>query len=392
MVQGMGDHPLTLKKEVRHVVLERFWRFCRARLSARDPGLLVCSCVLSLSGILTLIGGVGHFGTRTVIMQIGATLVGFVAMVVLANLDYRPIADKLSPVLYGVSVLLMLLLFVNGESAGSNRSWLYFDFLPFGIQPSEFIKTALAVSFAYHLSRVKERINRPLVALGLAAHAGGIILLILLTGDLGVAVVFAGFILLMMFCAGLSLWYFAGLAVLVAAAFPILWDHLAPYQQQRILIGFNPSLDPLGYGYQPLLSRDAIMAGGFFGQGLGGGDVYEILPYSHTDFIYSTLCEKMGFVAGFIVLAALFTAVVRMIWIAARSERDTGSYLCVGLAACLMLQVVINVGMCFAVLPVIGITLPLVSYGGSSVLATYLMFGMVHSVSAHRNRSSSIWN
>jgi rod shape determining protein RodA len=81
-----------------------------------------------------------------------------------------------------------------------------------------------------------------------------------------------------------------------------------------------------------------------------------------------------------------------MIWIAARSERDTGSYLCVGLAACLMLQVVINVGMCFAVLPVIGITLPLVSYGGSSVLATYLMFGMVHSVSAHRNRSSSIWD
>lgn len=373
------------------VLLERFWRFCRAKLSALDPILLVCSCVLSLAGILTLIGGVDHFGTRTVIMQIGATVFGFVCMVVLANLDYRFLAEKLSPVFYGVSVLLMILLLIMGKDAGTNRSWLYFDFLPFGIQPSEFIKTALAISFAYHLSRVKGRINRPLVVLGLGAHAGVIIALILLTGDLGVAVIFAGFILLMLFCAGLSLWYFLGLFVLLAAALPIIWNQLAVYQQQRILVGFNPSLDPLGYGYQPLLSRDAIMAGGFFGQGLGNGNVYTILPYSHTDFIYSTLCEKMGFVGGFVVLAALFVAVVRMIVIAARSERDTGAYLCVGLAACLMLQVVINVGMCFAVLPVIGITLPLVSYGGSSVLATYLMMGMVHSVSAHRNRSSSIW-
>ena len=389
----MGDHPLTLKEEVRQMMLmiRRFGRFCRAKLARLDPILLACTSVLSLFGILTLIGGVDKFGWSRVAMQIAATLVGVVAMVVLANMDYRKLAGRLSPVFFAASVLLMILLLVMGEDEGTNKSWLYFDFLPFGIQPSEFIKTALAISFAYHLSRVKERINRPLVALGLAAHAGGIIVLILLTGDLGVAVIFAGFTLLMMFCAGLSLWYFAGLAALIAAAFPIIWDHLAPYQQQRILVGFNPSLDPLGYGYQPLLSRDAIMAGGFFGQGVGGGNVYEILPYSHTDFIYSTLCEKMGFVVGFIVLAALFTAVVRMIWIAARSERDTGSYLCVGLAACLMLQVVINVGMCFAVLPVIGITLPLVSYGGSSVLATYLMLGMVHSVSAHRNRSSTIW-
>lgn len=374
------------------VLLERFWRFCRAKLSALDPILLICSTILSLCGIVTLIGGADHFEGRTVVMQIGATLAGFVCMVVLANLDYRFLAEKLSPLFYGLSVFLMILLLIMGTDEGTNKSWLFLDFLPFGIQPSEFIKTALAISFAYHLSRVKERINRPLVVLGLAAHAGSIIALILLTGDLGVAVIFAGFILLMLFCAGLSLWYFFGFFVLLAAAIPLLWTQLAEYQRQRILVGFNPSKDPLGYGYQPLLSRDAIMAGGFFGRGLGGGDVYTVLPYSHTDFIYSTLCEKMGFVGGLIVLAALFVAVIRMIVIAARSERDTGAYLCVGLAACLMLQVVINVGMCFAVLPVIGITLPLVSYGGSSVLATYLMLGMVHSVSAHRNRSSSIWS
>lgn len=371
--------------------MQRFWKFCRDKFSVLDPVLIICTSILSLFSILTLIGGMDKFGGRTVAMQIGATVVGIIAMVVIANLDYRKMAERLSPVFFGVSILLLILLLVMGKDEGTNKSWLYFDFLPFGIQPSEFIKTALAISFAYHLSRVKERINRPLVVLGLLGHAGVIIGLILLTGDLGVAIIFFGFIALMMFCAGLSLWYFLGILVLIAIAFPILWSQLAYYQQQRILIGFKPELDPLGYGYQPLLSRDAIMAGGFFGRGLLRGDVYHDLPASHTDFIYSTLCEKMGFVGGFVVLLTLLLLVLRMIMIAARSERDVGAYLCVGLAACLIWQIVINVGMCFAVLPVVGITLPLVSYGGSSVLATYLMIGMVHSVNAHRNRSSAIW-
>ncbi len=371
--------------------MQRVWRYCREKLSVLDPVLVVCTSVLSLFGILTLIGGVDKFGWSRVVMQIAATVVGVLAMIVLANLDYRKLAERLSPVFFGVSVLLMILLLIMGEDEGTNKSWLYLDFLPFGIQPSEFIKTALAISFAYHLSRVKERINRPLVVLGLLGHAGAIIGLILLTGDLGVAVIFFGFVALMLFCAGLSVWYFLGMLVMLGIAFPILWSQLAYYQQQRILVGFRPELDPLGYGYQPLLSRDAIMAGGFFGRGLADGEIYYDLPASHTDFIYATLCEKMGFVGGLIALLALLVLVLRIVMIAARSERDVGAYLCVGLAACLILQIVINVGMCFAVLPVVGITLPLVSYGGSSVLGTYLMVGMAHSVNAHRNRSSAIW-
>ena len=375
-------------------MIARIKHFCRDKLSALDGVLAVCAAILSLIGLLVLIGGVEHFDRftwRNIGVQLGATVVGFLCMVMLANIDYRFLARRLWPLLYGVSVLLMVLLLLGGSDAGTNKSWLYFDFLPFGIQPSEFIKTALAVTFAFHLSAVKDRINRPLTVLGLGAHAGSIILLILLTGDLGVAMVFAGFVLLMLFCAGLSVWYFLGLAVLLAAAFPLLWSFLEGYQQQRILVGFRPELDPLGYGYQPLLSRDTIMAGGVFGQGLDGAEVFRQLPAAHTDFIYATLCEMTGMIGGLVVLATLLVMVVRMMVIAARSERDMGAYLCVGLAACLVVQVVENVGMCFAVLPVVGITLPLVSYGGSSVLATYLMLGMAHSVSAHRNRSSNIW-
>ncbi|MBR2620900.1 MAG: FtsW/RodA/SpoVE family cell cycle protein [Clostridia bacterium] len=373
-------------------ILIKVWRFCRAKCSALDPILAACAALLSIISLMVILGGASTFGKRVVVMQLAATAVGWIAMIVLANLDYRFLAEKLSPVFFGVSVLLLVVLLIDGTGAGTNKSWLYFDFLPFGIQPTEFIKTALALTFAYHLSRVKENINRPLVVLGLAVHAGSIVGLILITGDLGVAAVFTGFILLMLFCAGMSLWYFAGGVALVIIAVPILWSQLATYQKQRILIGFRPEMDPMGYGYQPLLSRDAIMSGGFFGKGITGGRVFVELPASHTDFVYATVCEKLGFVGGFIVLVALLILILRIILIAMRSERGVGSYLCVGLAGCLILQIIINIGMCFAVLPVVGITLPFVSYGGSSVLGIYLMMGMVHSVNAHRNRSRGVWS
>ncbi len=373
-------------------ILVKVWRFCRAKCSALDPILAACAALLSIISLMVILGGASTFGKRVVVMQLAATAVGWIAMIVLANLDYRFLAEKLSPVFFGVSVLLLVVLLIDGTGAGTNKSWLYFDFLPFGIQPTEFIKTALALTFAYHLSRVKENINRPLVVLGLAVHAGSIVGLILITGDLGVAAVFTGFILLMLFCAGMSLWYFAGGVALVIIAAPILWSQLATYQKQRILIGFRPEMDPMGYGYQPLLSRDAIMSGGFFGKGITGGRVFVELPASHTDFVYATVCEKLGFVGGFIVLVALLILILRIILIAMRSERGVGSYLCVGLAGCLILQIIINIGMCFAVLPVVGITLPFVSYGGSSVLGIYLMMGMVHSVNAHRNRSRGVWS
>ncbi len=372
--------------------IRRFFGFLRAKVKVLDPVLLSCSSILSLISLITIIGGGETFGTRSVIMQLSATVVGLILMVVLANFDYRVLASKLWPFFFGGSVLLMILLLIDGRAEGTNQSWLYFDFLPFGIQPSEFIKTALALTFAYHLSRVNEHINRPLTLLGLAAHAGVIVALILLTGDLGVALIFTGFILIMLFCAGMSLWYFAGGAALLLIIAPILWSRLATYQQQRILVGFNPSLDPTGYGYQALMSRDAILSGGFFGQGMAGGEVYQELYASHTDFIFATVCEKMGFVGGFIVLATLLVLILRMMQIAQRSERGLGAYLAVGIAGCLILQIVLNVGMCFGVLPVVGITLPFMSYGGSSVLGIYLAMGMVHSIYAHRNRSSAIWS
>jgi rod shape determining protein RodA len=134
------------------------------------------------------------------------------------------------------------------------------------------------------------------------------------------------------------------------------------------------------------MSRDTIASGGFFGQGLFGGSLYEDLPASHTDFIFSTVCEKFGFFGGFIVVATLVVMAFRLIWISRTCRDGVGKLICGGIAAIIILQTVENLWMCVAAVPVIGITLPFVSYGGSSMLAMYLIMGLAHSVSAHEKK------
>ena len=172
----------------------------------------------------------------------------------------------------------------------------------------------------------------------------------------------------------------------MVAVFPFLWNYLAVYQQERIIYGFNPELDPLGYGLQPLMSREAIARGGLFGEGLFDGEVYETLAASHTDFIFATVCEKFGFVGGVLVLAALVVIAVRIIIIGLECADDIGRLICAGAAAIIILQTLENIGMCLALIPVVGITLPFMSAGGSSMLATYLVIGLVHSVRAHEKK------
>ena len=252
------------------------------------------------------------------------------------------------------------------------------------VQPSEFIKFTFVCTFSKHLFQVQDHINKPLTVLLLAGHALLVVGPILLSGDLGVALVYLALIALMLFCAGLHLGYFAAVAVILILAAPDLFEHLQPYQQRRILVGFNPELDPDGYGWQPLLSRTAIAAGGFLGQGLFGGHYYEELPASHTDFILSTICEKFGFFGGMIVIMIFMIMVVRIFTLARSASRsDYGGLICAGIGSMFVVQILENVGMCFAMLPTVGITLPLLSCGGSSMLATFMMLGLLHNVYAH---------
>lgn len=355
------------------------------RLKCFDPFLFLCIGGLTLLSLLALWGGRGDFGSRAFFMQLAMSVLGMGMVVFIASLDYEHIVNKYYIAAFLGSVFLMAVTLLFGFSVGGNRSWLE---LPggFSVQPSEFVKAAYIMTFAKHLSLVKKTINKPKTLGGLALHAGAIVGLVLISGDLGVALVYIGITAVMLYCAGLSGWYFVAVFALVALAFPYLWDLLEQYQQERILVAFNPDIDPTGKGQQSIIGRKAIINGGLFGCGIEGGYYYTTLPVAESDFMYATLCEKMGFLGGFAVLALMLLAVIRILMIANHAREDYGKYICAGVAAMLVIQTAVNVGMCLVLVPVIGITLPFVSAGGSSVLATYIIVGMVHSVRASRSK------
>ena len=294
-------------------------------------------------------------------------------------------------ILFIVSVALLGITLIIGDTGANgtettNRSWLTIIKIGgkgFQIQPSEFVKIAFIISFSKHLSSVKKDINKIKTLVFIALHAGIIVGLILLSGDLGVTLVYVGIIVIMLAFAGLSKWYFIGGAGVIVLVFPFLWPYLNSYQQNRILIGFQPELDPTGFGFQPLLSLKAISAGGIFGRGMGTGGYYEVLPASHTDFIFSTYCEIFGFVGAILFLIILIALVIRIINVGKNCKNEFGSFICIGIAGMFIVQSLMNIGMCLAMFPVIGITLPLMSYGGSSMLALYIAMGFVHAISAH---------
>lgn len=352
------------------------------RLKRFDPCLLICTTILSCFSVALMYGIRDVMGLGMLKTQAGAIVVGIIVMLLISTLDYQEVVNKLAIPFFIIQVGLLGITLIYGTAEGANKSWLFIG--NFHLQPSEFVKATFIVTFSKHIDVVKKKINHPLSVLGLAAHAGVVIGLIILSGDLGVALVYCGIAVIMLYCAGFSVFYFLGAAAALVVALPILWPHLREDQQKRIIYGFNPEGDPLGKGMQPLQGRACVAGGGFFGQGIDGGTNYKTLYACENDFAFSTLCEKFGMLGGMIVIILLAVLVVRIFMIARNARKDCGSYLCVGVAAAITVQTLENVGMCLAKLPVVGITLPFISYGGSSALATYILLGMVHSVRAHK--------
>ncbi len=352
-----------------------------------DPIITVCTVLLAIMSILTLVGGYGEFKDVTksnIIVQVGSAVIGIAAMVLLSMLDYEEIVEKLYIAFFIISVALLAVTLLFGTSQGTNLSYLRIG--PVGIQPSEFVKASYILTFSKHLGTAKKSINSPKTILGLGVHAGIIIGLVLISGDLGVALVYMAVTAVMLFCAGLSVWYFIGAIVAVACAFPYLWDLMDRYQQMRIIVGFNPDLDPEVWGYQAIWGRRAVANGGVWGRGMFGGDFFKITPHSETDFIFSTFCEKFGLMGGIFFFLVITVLIVRILIIAAKARKSYGRFICIGAAAVIMVQTLENAGMCMGFLPVVGITLPFMSYGGSSMLALFILMGMVQSVRSHHDK------
>ncbi|MBQ7172674.1 MAG: FtsW/RodA/SpoVE family cell cycle protein [Clostridia bacterium] len=368
--------------------MKTVWALIKRAFSNLDLTLFICSLLLSTLSIVTIIGAADNFGYSKLRMQIFIFIIGTILTVVLAAFDFKELVNKLWAPMLIVSVILLLLTLIFGKSGSNmetaNKSWLEIPFTGIMIQPSEFVRVTFICTFAKHLFAVEDHINKPLTLLFLAGHACLVVIPILLSGDLGVALIYFAIVLIMLFCAGLHWGYFLALIAVVVLLSPYIWEHLATYQQERIIVGFDPELDPLGKGWQPLLSRKAISAGGLFGKGVFGGSYYEELTASHTDFILATICEKFGFLGGFVVIVTYIVMIIRIFNIArAASKTDFGGLICAGIGGMLVVQILENIGMCFALLPVVGITLPLLSCGGSSMLATFFMLGLLHNVGSH---------
>jgi len=362
----------------------------KEKLRRIDYIVLIAVLGMTSLSILTLYGDADtEAGRKRMLVQLFAAVLGLLCVLVVSMFDYDALLNKLFLPFLGIAVVLMLVTVLFGEGPrpdSTNRCWLKIPGLPFDIQPAEFVKIVFIMTFAKHIDMVKDKINKPLFLLQLLLHAGLIIGLVLVTGDLGSALVFMAIMVLMLYTAGLSLWYFLAAILTVAVAFPYIWPHLKPYQQNRILAGFNPEIDPIDVGYQAIRSRAAIAAGGFRGAGLHGGTYYKLVPAHETDFFFSMLSEKFGFFGAFLYMALMALLIIRLFYLARHARKDCGANICVGVAAIMLAQSIENIGMCLGMLPVVGITLPFLSYGGSSMISTFLCIAVVESVATHNKK------
>lgn len=360
------------------------------KVRSLDMWLLIPTVVLSILSILTLIGGIENFGISTAITQTVAFIAGLFICLFLAMIDYGELIDRLYIILFVSAVGMLAVTLVFGVAEGGNRSWFTIPGIGVTVQPSEFVKVLFIATFSKHLQTTGKKINRFPSLIMLAVHALIIVGLVLISGDLGVALVYIAITAVMLYCAGLSLFYFLGVAVVAVVVFPYLWPMLEEYQQQRILVGFNPESDPLGYGMQSLLSLNCIAAGGFWGKGLGNGELYADVPVSSSDFVFATYCEQFGILGAVIYMFLLLVIIIRLIVLAKKSRDAMGSFICAGVIAVLVAQSLENLGMALATLPVIGITLPFMSSGGSSMLAIVALMGLPMSVNMHKNEQLKI--
>lgn len=353
-----------------------------------DMFLLVMAIICAVFGIVVISSATASYDTpaKYVIVQTAALLLGIFAFVVMTILDIDILADKwLLLCVFNVLFLLLLIPFGVSDNTG-NTGWL--RFFGIGIQPTEVVKITFIIILAKQISYLKEchNLNAPLSVVQLAVHFILIFgLILVVSSDLGSALIFFFIFLVMLFAAGFALhWFAIGFGV-IAAMIPLIWKYvLKPYQKKRILAPYDPSIDPTntGINWQPHQSKIALASGRLTGTGLYEGTQSQsgALVGKHTDFIFAVIGEELGMIACIIVILLLLTIIIRCVIVGIRSGSSISSLACFGVAAFLTFQTFENIGMCIGITPVIGITLPFFSYGGSSLLTTFAALGMVSGV------------
>ncbi len=352
--------------------------------------MVICAAIALTLGLIGIASSAHSLGSsRYVIVQLAAFFIGAVLIFLITRIDYDFLGQLGVPVYIISALLLLVVLFIGtGSEEVGTQGWIMLG--PISIQPSEIVKIGFIISFAKHVDSVREEINRPLTLLLLCLHAGLLIGLVLLQPDVGTALVFTFIFLGILYIGGLSLKYFAAAGGIFAIFAPLAWFFLLEdFQKNRILTFFNPEMDPLGAGYHVMQSKIAIGAGGVLGRGIGQGiqTQHGYLPAKQTDFIFSVIGEELGMWGAVLLLCVLMILIARCFINASQARDGYGELLSAGVGFMLMAHVFESIGMCLGLLPVTGIPLPLVSYGGSSMVASCLALGLVFSVFMRRKRS-----
>jgi len=376
----------------------RISELCRTFFKKGDMILLVLCIIASTAG-LVLIYSATRYNTQYssfVYKQAVFIVLGIIAYVVMTFIDIELIIEKSWKFLLGASVFLLLLLIPFGvEGDTGNRSWAYLPGLPVGIQPAEVVKIMFILLLAFQMDKLRPKdISRPSSILKITLitlfFCG---LIAVVSGDMGMILVYLFIFTFMAFIAGVRLRWFALAGALAGGGAYLLFPHLPQYIQMRVLVVFDHSLDPLGKGFHQLRSLLAIGSGQLSGMGFLQGtqtqsSLSSSLPARHTDFIFAVCGEEFGMIGCCLLLIILLAIIARCAMVSRASKSHLSAYIAMGYAGMLLTQTVLNVGMCLFVFPVVGLTLPFISYGGSSLLTLFIAMGIVSGI---KMRSLPSW-
>lgn len=327
------------------------------------------------------------FSSRTFVKQLLWVAFGLTGMVILSVIDYTEWQRFKIP-LYLFSLALLILVIFKGSSAWGAQRWLAIG--KFKLQPSEPAKIAIILTLSATMAKEGRSLERWKDLLVPIAHVGIPMIVIFLQPDLGTSLIFLAIAGSILFVAGMRWLHMAVLSLVgaIGSVFAFLFL-LKPYQKARLIIFQDPWQDPYGDGWQIIQSKVAIGSGQFWGRGLFRGTQTQLdfLPAKNTDFIFSVIGEELGFLGASLFLLVYVFLITRILKVGIEAKDTFGRYICVGVAAMFAFQLLVNVGMTISIMPVTGLPLPLVSYGGSSFLTTMISLGLVLSVAAHSDTS-----
>jgi rod shape determining protein RodA len=371
---------MSFSAEIRHRELS-----IADRVRGINWGLILLLCVISGIGFAMLYSAANGSWQPWASKQMARFAIAFVPMLAAALIDIR-YWYRMSYWLYGIALVLVVAVDMRGVIGMGAQRWI--DLGVIQLQPSELMKIALVLALARYFHSLPQETNARII--DLIVPAGLVMVptaLVLKQPDLGTAMMLLACGAIVFFLAGVRLWIFGVAAVAAAGVAPIIWSMLRDYQRARLYTFLSPDTDPLGAGYHIMQSKIALGSGGLFGKGfmLGTQTHLNFLPERQTDFIFTMIAEEFGLVGGLVLLGLYALVMAYGFTIALRSRNQFGRILGLGLATNFFLYVFINTAMVIGLIPVVGVPLPLISYGGSAMVTVMLGFGLLINVSIHRD-------